>query len=175
MVNGKIPKETAMTLTADHNIEMPTVRGITYVLNGSRFVARFACKLGAVSLGLAAVLLWVAPGAAWESDVMLFKLVLSVGAVYLAIALLQMGKPVAQPSVEVDIARGELRLIREENGSLPVILERCAFADLQAVDLCGSHITFWANGGRLLAEISLSNANAHAALLARLRGLGKLA
>ncbi len=164
-----------MTVAADQSYEMPAVKGITYALGGSRFVARLACKLGAVSLGLAGVILWIAPGATWESDVMLFKLVLSILAAYGAFALFQHSKPLETPSVEVDMAQKELRLIREDVASGPLLIERCAFEDLHAVDLHGRHITFWANGGRLLAEISLSNANAHATLLACLRGLGKLA
>ena len=164
-----------MTLAADHSYQMPVVKGITYVLGADRFLARVACKMGAVTLGLAAVMLWIAQGATWESDVMLFKLVLSILAAYVVFALFQYSRPVAPPSVEIYIARKELRLIRENEGSGPMLMERCAFEDLQAVDLCGRHITFWASGGRLLAEISLSNATAHATLLACLRGLGKLA
>jgi len=164
-----------MTLAADHSFEMPVVKGITYGLGGGRFVARLACKLCAVSLGLAAVMLWIAPGATWESDVMLFKLVLSIFGAYAAFALFQHSRPVDPPSVEIDVAQKELRLICEDDACGTILIERCAFEDLHAVDLRGRRITFWADGGRFLAEISLSNANAHATLLACLRGLGKLA
>lgn len=164
-----------MTLAADHSFDMPPIKGITYVLNGSRFLARFACKMGAATLALVAVFVWLAPGASWESDVMLFKMALSIMAAFCSFALWQNSQPVKAPSVEVDMAQLELRLIREYDGAPRHIIERCAFADLHSVELRGRHITFWAKGERLLAQISLSNANAHATLVTSLRAMGKLA
>jgi hypothetical protein len=164
-----------MTLSTDYAFDAPSAKGITYVLNGSRFLMRFALKLGAVSLGLVAVFVWLAPGASWESDVMLFKLALSIFACFGAVAMWLGSQPVAAPGVEVDVAKREIRVIREGLSDEKRVIERCAFADLYAVDLHGRHIIFWGKGERLLAEISLSDANAQAALLASLRGLGKLA
>jgi hypothetical protein len=164
-----------MSLSADYAFETPPAKGITYVLNGSRFLMRFALKLGAVSLALVAVFVWVAPGASWESDVMLFKLALSIFAGFGAVAMWLGSLPVVAPSVEVDVARGEIRVMRSGPSEQKQVIERCAFADLHAVDLHGRHIIFWSKGERLLAEISLSDAKAHAALLTSLRDLGKLA
>jgi predicted GNAT family N-acyltransferase len=55
------------------------------------------------------------------------------------------------------------------------VIERCTFADLDAVDLFGRHIILWGKGKRLLADISLSDTTAHDSLLGALRSVGKLA
>lgn len=164
-----------MTVSADFAFDAVPAKGITYVLNGSRFLVRFALKLGSASLALVAIFVWLAPGASWENDVMLFKLALSIIAAFGAAAMWQGSQPVVAPTVEVDVTNGEVRVVREELSGPQRVIERCAFSDLHAVDLHGRHITFWGKGGSLLAEVSLSNATAHAALLASLRGLGKLA
>ncbi len=164
-----------MTVSADYAAEVAALRGITHVLNGSRFLIRTALKLGAASLALVALFVWLAPGASWESDLMLFKLALSIAAVFGAVAMWHGSRPVGAPTVEIDVANMELLLIREAPSEPHRIIERCAFVDLHAVDVYGHRVTFWGKGDRLLAEISLSNPTAHNALLGALRGLGKLA
>jgi hypothetical protein len=164
-----------MSLTAEYTHQTPPAKGITYTLSGGRFLVRFALKLGAVSLALVAVFVWFAPGASWESDIMLFKLAMSIFAVFGAVVMWQGGMPVQAPDVEVDVAAGEVRLIRKNLSEEQQTIECCAFADLHGVDLCGRHIIFWGKGGHLLAEISLSNASAHAALVTSLRSAGKIA
>lgn len=152
----------------------PPVLGIPHMLDGSRLMLRLLLRLCAVSFALVAVLVWLAPGATWESDIMLFKLALSLGAVVCTVGFWQASLPPVPPTVEVDIAGLEVRVVREVSGQAPRIIERCAFGDLEAVDLNGRHIVLWSRGGRLLADITLSNVQTHARLLAALRSLGKL-
>ncbi|MCX7565140.1 hypothetical protein OS189_02130 [Sulfitobacter sp. F26169L] len=164
-----------MTMTANHVSEHATILGATHVLNGNRLVMRIAQRLGAVSLALVGVLVWLAPGAGWESEVMLFKLTASLISALLSVALWQYSLPPLPPMVEVDVAAAELRLIRDGAPAASRVLERCAFSDLHLVELAGRRITFWGQGNRLLAEVTLSNAAAHASLLGALRAAGKLA
>jgi hypothetical protein len=88
--------------------------------------------------------------------------------------LWELGLPPLPPTVEVDVAASELRLIREGAPAELRVLERCAFRDLHLVELRGHHFIFWGKGNRLLADITLSNATVHASLLGSLRSAGKL-
>jgi len=171
-----------MTLTADHAFESGAAIGIPYKLDGNRSVLRLLARVAAMTAAFVAVFVWLAPGATWEADVatweadvMLFKLGVSIFAGYSAMALWQASLPPLPPSVEIDTANSELRLVRADSYGPRDVVERCRFDDLQMVELRGRHIAFWAPGGRLLAEITLSNATAHATLLAALRQAGKLA
>ena len=163
-----------MTITADYAFAPAAATGIPYKLDGGRLVLRTFARIGAVACALVAVLIWLAPGATWESDAMLFKLLLFVVALMAAVGLWQVSLAPLPPTVEVDVVNREVRLIRAGAPTADRVIERCAFDDLHAVELQGRHITFWARGQRLLAEITLSNASAHAALLGALRAVGKL-
>lgn len=164
-----------MTLTADHAFESGAAIGIPYKLDGNRTMLRLLARAAAMTAAFVAVFVWLAPGATWEAEVMLFKLGASIFAAFTSVALWQASLPPLPPSVEIDTANTELRLVRTDGYRPREVVERCQFDDLQMVELHGRHIAFWAPGGRLLAEITLSNATAHATLLAALRQAGKLA
>ncbi len=164
-----------MTHTADHRFEPPAAISVAHTLNGSRMVLRIALKIGAATTALVAFMIWFAPGAGWESDIMLFKLMLSIMSGLLAIGLWQASLPPLPPTVVVDVAAAELRLIREGVPAEYRVLERCSFRDLHLVEMSGLHFTFWGQGNRLLADVTLSNAAIHASLLGALRSAGKLA
>lgn len=163
-----------MTVISDYAFERAPATGIVHVLDATRMLLRMALRFAALSSILVAVFIWLAPGASWENDVMLFKLALSVASIFVAIACWQAAAPPLPPTVEVDVSRGELRLVREGAPADQRLVKRCAFVDLQVVELKGRHIAFWEKGGHLLAEITLSNATAHAVLLHALRQAGKL-
>jgi hypothetical protein len=158
-----------MTIVAEQSFTPLPAVGAAHTLNGNRLVMRIALRMGAVSMALVALFVWLAPGAGWENDMVLFKLMVSLSAGFVGIVFWQNSLPPLPPTIEVDVAASELRLIREGVASDARVLERCAFNDLHLVELAGRHITFWGKGNRLLAEITLSNANAHATLLAALR------
>ena len=136
---------------------------------------RLAMRIGAVTFAIVVLLVWFAPGATWDNEIILFKLALSVISGLTAVAMWKRSLPTVRPTVEVDIAKMEVRVMRREGDALPRVIESCRFADLETVDLQGRHIVLWAKGKRLLADITLSNATAHASLLAALRDQGKLA
>lgn len=164
-----------MTIASEYAFERAPAIGIVHVLDASRMLLRMALRFASFASVMVAVFIWLAPGASWENDVMLFKLALSAASVLVAIACWQAAAPPLPPTVEVDVRRGELRLVREGAPADKRLVKRCAFADLQVVELKGRHIAFWEKGGHLLAEITLSNATAHAVLLHELRTAGKLA
>jgi len=163
-----------MTVITDYAFERMPVTGVVHVLDASRMLLRMALRFATLCSVLVAVFIWLAPGATWESEVMLFKLALSVASGLVAVACWQAAAPPLPPTVEVDVAAGEVRLVREGAPAATRLVKRCAFADLQVVELKGRNIAFWEKGGHLLAEITLSNATAHVVLLRALRTAGKL-
>lgn len=163
-----------MTMTVDQSFIPAPAIGVAHTLNGARLMARIAARLGAMTSGMVAGFVWLAPGAGWEADIMLFKLMVSVFAVLIALWLWDLSAEPVPPKVEIDVAAGELRVIRDGAAPEDRVLERCRFEELHLVELWGRRITFWAPGNRLLAEITLSSHATHAALVASLRGMGKL-
>ena len=161
-----------MTIATDFKFERPSASTSVQVLDGSRFLGRVAFRFSAISFALITVLIWLAPGASWESDVMLFKLALSIFSGLVAVGCWQSATPPVAPTVELDIARAEVRLVCEESGRR--VIKSCSFADLQSAELNGRSISFWEVGGQFLAQVTLSNATAHAHLLHALRTAGKL-
>jgi hypothetical protein len=164
-----------MTLADDHAFATTPATGIPHLLDGTRMLMRTAARLGAVTAAFVGVLIWLALGAVWESEVMLFKLALSVLCTLGAVALWQASLPPLPPVVEVDVARGEVRLVRTGAPADKRVIARCAFEDLQMAELSGRYVAFWGPSGRLIAEIALSNSSAHTALIGALRAAGKLA
>ena len=164
-----------MTTASDYSFDTKPAMGIVHMLGGGRLALRLAMRIGAVTFAIVMLLIWIAPGATWDSDVLLFKAALSVASAFVSAAMWQQSMPQPRPTVEVDIANMEVRVMRRSAGAEPRVIESCRFADLDAVDLHGRHIILWNKGNRLLADFTLSNSKAHASLLAALRGAGKLA
>ena len=100
------------------------------VVDGGRMVLRGAQRLVGASLALAAVGLWLAPGSSWESDVMLFKLILSIIALLAGFGLMQSSATPAAPEVEIDTIRREVRLLRPAPDGSATVLKRCTFGNL---------------------------------------------
>ena len=163
-----------MTATTDYTVDHMPTKAVVHVLDASRVLLRVGFRLGAMSCALVAIFIWLAPGASWQSELMLFKLGLSLAAALLALACWQAAASPMPLSVEIDVARGEIRLVREGAPVQERVVKRTAFGALQAVELRGRRLVFWEKGGNLLAEVTLGDASAHAALLDALRRAGKL-
>ncbi|MGC1504872.1 MAG: hypothetical protein WA782_12125 [Sulfitobacter sp.] len=142
--------------------------------NGGRMIIRGAQRLVGVSLTLAALGLWLAPGASWESDIMLFKLILSLTAVIAGLGLISESTSPSAPEVEIDTIRREVRLVRRQRGMADQILQSCGFADLAHAEREGNNVRLWDQAGTFLAEVSLTDRKALSSLVAGLRGAGKL-
>ena len=164
-----------MTIASDYLSETTPFIGAARILGGGRLMLRLMMRIGACAFLFVALLIWLTPAAATGSNMMLFKLAISTISLLGSLVFWDAALPSAPPSVEIDVERGEVRLIRDNAPIAQRIIERCSFNDLEDVELKGRSFTFWARGGRLLAEISLSNATAHAVLLHKLRVAGKLA
>lgn len=136
-------------------------------------IVRAAQRLMGTALAMAALGLWFGPGASWEADVMLFKLILSVTAALAAIGLLLASSAPKPPEVEFDLIRREVRLMRNAGRRNAVILQRCAFADLSGVEWDGPHLRLWDAERRLLAEAMIDDRSALGSLINALRDAGK--
>ncbi len=164
-----------MTATAEFmKVEAAKLEPV-HMADGGRMVVRAVQRLLGVALTLAAIGIWVAPGASWESDVMLFKLVLSVTALLAGFGLMHTSSTPSAPEVEIDTIRREVRLLRTAGDGSAEVLQRCAFADLSRAEQRGGHVRLWGQSGALLAEVTLTDRGVLKSLLAGLRDAGKLA
>lgn len=144
------------------------------MLDGGRLMMRGMQRLFGVAFIAVAFGLWLMPGSSFESDLLLFKLLLSIVAGFVGIGLLQSGAPKLAPHVEIDTIRREVRLVRVSQTSVTQVLERCAFNDLAHVEVEGPHVRLWDASGAFLAEVTLTDQPVFARLTACLRDCGKL-
>ncbi|OAN94511.1 hypothetical protein A8B74_02490 [Sulfitobacter geojensis] len=142
---------------------------------GGRMIVRGAQRLLGVSMTLAALGLWLAPGASWESDVMLFKLILSLTAVIAGLGLMGASTAPRAPEIQIDTIRREVRLVRRQRGGADQVLQSCGFAKLSRAEQDGNSVFLWDQAGLFLAEVSLTDRKALSSLVAGLRDVGKLA
>ncbi|WP_298971412.1 hypothetical protein [uncultured Roseobacter sp.] len=142
-------------------------------LDGSRMIMRGVQGMVGVALILTALGLWVAPGASWDHELMLFKLLASAVGGMMGIALLQGFARPAPPKVEVDTIRHEVRLVRTR-GKDRFVLDRCSFKNLTRVENSGTYVKLWGKNDALLAEVAASDRVAHRSLVTALRVAGKL-
>lgn len=145
------------------------------MVNGARMILRGLQRLLGVSLTLAAILLWIAPGSSWESDILLFKLILTLTAVLAGIGFMSASIRPDAPEIEIDVVRREVRLVRHSRGFAPVVLKTCSFAGLSRAEQSGPIVRLWDRGGVFLAEVSLTDKNVLRTLVHGLRDEGKLA
>ncbi|KIN60732.1 hypothetical protein Z945_1711 [Sulfitobacter noctilucae] len=163
-----------MTATSDFMTNPALTALPIRMADGGRMIIRGSQRLLGAALILSAFGLWLAPGAAWESDVMLFKLILSVTAVIAGVAMMQTSATPPPPEIEIDTIRREVRLVRYVRGQSPVVLQSSGFATLAQVEHDGTNIRLWDAAGVFLAEVNLSDRAARNSLLAGLRDAGKL-
>lgn len=142
--------------------------------DGARMLARLAQRIGGIALILSALGLWLLPGSNWQSDVALFKLLLSAAALIAGLSFLVGSVTPRRPQIEIDTARQELRIVRPAGTGPALLLERCRFADLGRVERDHNHLRFWDGAERLLAEVTLSDRQVLRSLLLGLRSAGKL-
>lgn len=164
-----------MTVTSEFMDADTPVMAHVRIADGGRMLVRAAQRFAGVTLGLAALGLWLAPGAGWESDVMLFKLILSLTAVIAGLALLQSSVRPRAPQIEIDTIRREVRLVRPSKSRARAVLQRCAFADLGRVERVGAHLRLWDHEDVFMAEVTMSDRASLNSLVSALCDAGKLA
>lgn len=144
------------------------------LVDGARSVLRTIQRFLGASLVLAALGLWVAPGANWAADLALFKLTLSLAMGFSGLALWQMGMNAARFEIELDTKSNEVRMMRMIHGRMrPVV--RCRFTELGRVEQEGDVVRLWDSENNFLAEVELCEAQARARLLAAFRQAGRKA
>lgn len=163
-----------MTATADFMNGQPKEIEPVRMADGGRMIIRGTQRLVGVSLTLAALGLWLAPGSSWESDIMLFKLILSLTAIIAGLGLISQSASQPAPEVEIDTIRREVRLVRRQRGMADQVLQSCGFANLAHVERDGNNVRLWDQAGTFLAEVSLTDRNALFSLVTGLRDAGKL-
>lgn len=142
-------------------------------VDGTRMLWRGAQGVVGAALILTALGLWIAPGASWDHELALLKLLISAVGAMAGVALLQGFVRPAAPKVEVDTIRHEVRLVRLR-GKDRFVLDRCAFTDLTRVENSGTYVKLWGRNEALLAEVAASDRVAHRSLVTALRVAGKL-
>lgn len=145
------------------------------LIDGGHMIVRGTQSLLGMGLALAAVGLWFAPGSNTESDIVLFKLVLSISAGLAGMGLLHASATPRTPEIEIDTIRRQVRVVRRQPGTAPKVLQSCSFAQLGAAEYEGSVVRLWDQAGVLLAEVNLVDRTALSSLVAGLRDEGKLA
>lgn len=163
-----------MTATLTDPAQKAPLTEYARIADGARMIVRGVQRLFAVSLMLAIVALWFAPGSSWDPDVLLFKLVLSIVAGMGAIGFLLSSVRPEAPEVEIDTAAETVRLVRQDSGHGRVVLQSCAFRDLTQVERDGSILRLWDQDGVFIAEFMLSDKMALTSLVRGLRRAGKL-
>ncbi|GAA6177908.1 hypothetical protein [Sulfitobacter pacificus] len=164
-----------MTETAEYMNAQPKAIEPVSMVDGGRMIIRGTQRLVGVSLTLAALGLWLAPGATWESDIMLFKLILSLSAVIAGLGLISQSAGQRAPEIEIDTIRREVRLVRRQRGAADQILQSCSFAKLAHAEQDGNTVRLWDQAGRFLAEVKLTDRASLRSLVTGLRDAGKLA
>lgn len=164
-------------MTAAADVILPETRHVApaRMVDGARMIIRGVQRVTGAALTIAALGLWLAPGSSWESDVMLFKLILSITAIFAGFGLMSGSARPALPEVEVDTIRREVRLVRRARGAAPVVLEKCGFADLSDAEFDSGIVRLWDRNGVFLAEFCPTDRNVLNSLVAGLQDAGKLA
>lgn len=139
-----------------------------------RVMQRSVQRLMGASLMVAAVALWVMPGSSWDTDLLLFKLALSVTGGMAGFGLLMASAAPRDPRVEIDTIRREVRVVRPTKGTGDMILRRCGFDDLARAEQDGPRVRMWDRNDDLLVDITMKNRDALFSLVGGLKDVGKL-
>ncbi|ASM71905.1 MULTISPECIES: hypothetical protein [Roseobacteraceae] len=142
-------------------------------LDGGRTVVRMARRITGAALILAAAGLWIAPGSNWTADAVLIKLVLSLVAGLVGLALVQSWSAPDTPEAEIDVVRRRVRLVRRTRRG-DKVLQDCSFAELGRVENHKNIVTLWDTRGALLAEVAPTDRGTLRFLVSGLRDAGKL-
>ncbi|MGB7241602.1 MAG: hypothetical protein WBC93_05905 [Sulfitobacter sp.] len=162
-----------MTTTSDITPENANALLNVMSVDGSRMMLRGAQRVIGVALVVASFGLWLSPGANFEPDLMLMKLMVSALTGIIGLALIQHATQPVEPLIELDVIRKELRLVRVE-GLKKELVQKCAFTALSRVEQNGNCMRMWDENGHLLAEVTVADRNVLDSLTSGLRNAGKL-
>jgi len=168
-----------MTHTADYAIgsaTTPIAPVPVRMPDGGRMVIRGVQCMFGTALVIAAAGLWLVPGSSVESDVVLFKLALSIAAAMSGLGLLQAGATggASAPAIEIDTIRREVRVVRRNRNASATVLQSCSFSQLGGAEIDGTIVRLWDTAGTMLAEVEPGDRKAFSSLVGGLRDEGKL-
>lgn len=132
-----------------------------------------ACRALGVLLVLAALGLWIEPGAHMVTDLVLMKLGVSLFLGFAGLALMQHKSATQDPEVQIDTVRREVRIARPR-GRHRSVIRRIAIRDLGRAEAAGNVIRLTAANGALLAAITLNDPDTWSSLHGALQDAGKL-
>jgi hypothetical protein len=162
-----------MTATSDFMTDGQLCSVANQPIDGVDLLLRWLYRIVGVSLILASSGLWIAPGANWSSDVMLIKMGLSALALMFGFWLTFESRRIAQPDIEIDTARRELRVVRNGAMGSTLVVKRCRFADLARVERHPDMLRFWDQSGEFIAEINVTEQRIMDMVVSGLRDSGQ--
>jgi hypothetical protein len=128
-------------------------RSTTVARNTMRFLG-----LGFIGAALA---LWYAPGAIWDADVMMIKLLVSAICAAIGFTMMQMVPAPDHSEIQFDESRRELRLI--DGASAKTVLRR-SYDRLGGAKVAGNVVTLWDEDGSELVSLPITDDNTRRAL-----------
>lgn len=164
-----------MTTISDHMLDANgwahsavSVEAKLKARDGGRAIKRGLQRFVGFTLCLAAFGIWIAPGATWDNELNLFKMLLSLVCAISGAAMWQVGKSAgAAPELEIDTIRQEVRLVRWE-GTQRDLVARRHFKDIHAADINNQYVQLWEPSGALMAEMEIKDRGSLRALQAGL-------
>lgn len=162
---------TAIDMTSEALAPQRPLRAIV----GPRVLLRYVQRMVGTGMFLAALLLWIAPGSNWGAEIMLMKLAISCVMILAGIGLFQASALEHLPTVEIDVRKGEVRMVRKDVFGSRILMETCAFQDIARAEQDGCNLRIWGPQNRELVDISLSDFDAMNEVVRKLRAFGKLA
>lgn len=166
-----------MTISLNETNGIATANGTQVLINpmrlvdGARSFFKLLQRLLGAALVLAALGLWIIPGASWAADLALVKLSFSLAMGFSGLALWQLGTVVNRIEIELDTKTYEARVVVNAMGRT-VTMMQCRFNELQRVDLDKDTLRLWDKNGHFLAEIDLCQPIVKERLLSALRDAG---
>ena len=143
------------------------------LVDGARSAFRVAQRFSGAGLVLAALALWILPGASWAGDLALVKLTLSLAMGFSGLALWQMGSVSNRVEIELDTTTSEVKVMVNAMGRRMKVLH-CRFNDLQRAELDGNSLRLWDSEGHFLAEVDMCSPEVKRRLMAAMENSGLL-
>lgn len=138
---------------------------------GNRVVIRTIFRIVGTGLILSAPAMWVLPGSAFEADVMLMKLGVSIFFLLCGLALLMRNHVDNCPEACFDPIRRELRVLQKNDRGRPQTVLRRSYDSLGGARITRRSVELWDVDGSVLMRLPITNAEVRNALRMQLSGL----
>lgn len=133
---------------------------------GGRFddgsmILRTAMRVLGASFVIASLAMWVAPGAMWDAELLLMKLVVSLVTALTGLALMQLFPAPDKSEIQFDAIRREVRIVDGDNAR--TVLRR-SYDSLGGAKVTNNVVTLWDADGSELASFPIENDDTRRAL-----------